>query len=299
MNKKVYRTALIVILLAALTVLASIYFSHHTVAVMDPKGPIALQERNLFLLALGIMLIVVIPVFILTFYTVYKYRDGHRGKYKPDFDHSRILEATWWLIPGVIITILSVITWNATYNLNPYKPIDTKISSLNIEVVALNWKWLFIYPDQHVASVNSLVIPVNQPVTFYLTSEAPMNTFWIPQLSGQIMCMPGMSTQINMMATSIGSYYGSSGNISGTGFADMHFYARAVSTATFKNWVKTAGKGSLTLSHNQYNQLAKDSYNNPITYYKNPSSGIYLWVIEKYMPKGFNINAVTSMVTGM
>lgn len=294
LNKK-YKLSLIVFLLAIVIVLAGLYFHDHTVAVLEPQGLIAQKERNLFLLALGLMLIVVIPVFILTFYTVHKYQEGHKGKYKPDFDHSRILELTWWLIPGVLITVLSIITWHASYSLNPYKPIASKLPALNIEVVALDWKWLFIYPDQHVASVNSLVLPIKQPITFYLTSDAPMNTFWIPQLSGQIMCMPGMSTQINMIVNKVGNYYGSSGNISGTGFAGMHFYARAVNKTAFRQWLNQASHSSLTLDYKQYNLLAKSSFNNPITYYKSPDNNLYNWIIEKYLAPGTNLNLNSAM----
>lgn len=294
MNKKYLIISLILIFVAVLVTLATFYFHHHPVAVLDPKGPIALKERNLFLTALGLMLIVVIPVFILTFITVYKYRDGHHGKYKPDFDHSIILESTWWLIPSILITILAIITWQATQQLNPYKPIASKVPALDIEVVALDWKWLFIYPNQNIASVNYLVIPVNRPVTFYITADnAPMNSFWIPQLSGQIFAMAGMTTQLNLMATSEGNFYGSSANISGTGFASMHFDTHATSKADFNSWVNQARQSQQTLSKSVYNRLIQPTVGYPITYYKNPVPHLFALIIDKYMPEGMSVNSMT------
>ncbi len=292
MNKK-YRIGLILVVLAVFVALATYYFEHHTVAVLSPRGPIALKEKNLLLTAVSLMLIVVIPVFILTFYTVYKYRDGHKGKYKPDFDHSVILESIWWLIPTILISVLAVITWRATHELDPFKTIASKQSTLSIEVVALDWKWLFIYPSQNIASLNYLVLPINHPITFYVTADAPMNSFWIPQLSGQIYAMAGMSTKLNLMATSVGSYYGSSANISGTGFADMHFNTQAVSLKDFNSWVNTVSSSKTTLTLATYNKLAKPSYNNPITYYKNPAPNLYTSIINKFMSPGGQAKAMT------
>ncbi len=262
------------------------YFSRYPVAVLDPKGPIALKERNLLLLAVGLMLIVVIPVFVLTFLIVYKYRDGHHGKYKPDFDHSNLLEGIWWLIPTVLIVVLSVVTWNATHQLDPYKPISSNQPALNVEVVALNWKWLFIYPQQHVASVNTLVIPVNRPVTFDITADAPMNSLWIPQLSGQIYAMPGMNTQLNIMATSVGNYYGSSANISGVGFAGMNFLTHAVMATNFNNWVSSAKSSNNDLNLIAYNKLSAPSSYYPVTLYSDPQTNLYTTIINKYMAPG-------------
>ncbi|MEI9913845.1 MAG: ubiquinol oxidase subunit II [Candidatus Saccharibacteria bacterium] len=294
MNKK-YSISLIIVIAATVASLATIYFRHHTVAVLQPRGPIALQERNLMLTAFGLMLIVVIPVFVITFFIVYKYREGHHGKYKPDFDHSNLLESIWWLIPTILIVVLSVITWHGTYKLNPYNKIASKQPNLNIEVVALDWKWLFIYPNQNVASVNSLVIPVNTPVTFYITADAPMNSFWIPQLGGQIYAMPGMDTQLNLMATSPGNYYGSSANISGTGFAGMHFDTHAVDTTSFNSWVSSANKAKVSLTSDEYNKLDQPSINNAVSYYSKPDPNLYTSIINKYMAPGAQANMMMEM----
>jgi cytochrome o ubiquinol oxidase subunit 2 len=240
----------------------------------------------------GLMLIIVIPVFIMTFFIVYRYREGGKGKYRPDFYHSRVLESVWWLIPTVLICVLSVITWRATHQLNPYKTIASNQPGLDIEVVALDWKWLFIYPNQNVASVNYLVLPVNHPVTFYITADAPMNSFWIPQLGGQIYAMAGMSTQLNLMATSPGNYYGSSANISGNGFAGMHFDTHAVSDNSFNAWVRQAASSKTTLSQQQYNVLDQPSINNPVSYYSNPGPSLYDSIIMKYMAPGAQMNSM-------
>jgi len=293
-NKK-YKIGLILIILIAIFFAAVFYFNHHTVAVLEPRGPIAQKEKNLLLLTTGIMLIVVIPVFVLTFFTVYKYREGHRHKYRPDFDHSRLLESVWWLIPTLIIIVLGTITWQSTHQLDPYRPIASKYPALNIEVVALDWKWLFVYPGQHIASVNYLVLPVNRPVTFYITADAPMNSFWIPQLSGQIYAMAGMSTELNLMATSVGNYYGSSANISGNGFADMHFDTHAVSIPDFKSWVNQAGQSATTLTWNQYKKLDQPSINNPVSYYTNPDPHLYTSIINQYMAPGAQGGALMEM----
>ncbi|HEY4964626.1 MAG TPA: ubiquinol oxidase subunit II [Candidatus Saccharimonadales bacterium] len=290
MNKK---TKIISVLAAVLAVilLASYYFSHHVIAVLTPMGPIAQKERNLMLVAGGLMLIVVIPVFVITFYIVYKYRDGHKGKYRPDFDHSAILETTWWLIPSALILILSVITWRASYQLDPYKPIASSTKPISIEVVALTWKWLFIYPQQNIASVNLMQIPVNTPVNLYLTADAPMNSFWVPQLSGQIYAMPGMSTQLHLMATSQGSYYGSSANISGNGFAGMHFMTNASSTAQFNNWVANAKSAEKPLNYQTYALLSQPSENNRVSFYNSTQPNIYSSIINKYMAPGMQMSS--------
>jgi cytochrome o ubiquinol oxidase subunit 2 len=275
MNKK-YKLAIVCVAVIAIFVLAFNYFHHHTVAVLEPRGPIALKERNLLLVAVGLMLIVVIPVFVITFLIVWKYREGHKGKYRPDFDHSRVLETIWWLIPSALILVLSVIIWNSTHSLDPYRKIASSKPPLTIEVVALDWKWLFIYPKQHVASVNMVHLPVNTPVTFYITADAPMNSFWIPQLSGQIYAMPGMTTQLNLMASS-------TGDISGSGFAGMHFVARSTNQTAFNSWVNTASSSKDQLNQYAYNQLDKPSINNPVSNYSNASTNIFASTVNKYL----------------
>jgi cytochrome o ubiquinol oxidase subunit 2 len=166
------------------------YATNHNFAVLDPKGLLAFQERRLLFITLMLSLLVVIPVFSLTIYIAWKYREGNtKSKYAPHWDHDARLEFAWWAVPIVIITILATITWQYTHRLDPSKPISTTNQAVNIQVVALQWRWLFIYPDEKVASINYMPIPVNRPINLQITSDAPMNSIWIPQLSGQIYAM--------------------------------------------------------------------------------------------------------------
>ena len=191
----------------------------HTIDVLVPKGTIAKKELDLLVTATLLMLIVVIPVFVLTFTIAWKYRASNtKAKYTPDWDHNRAIETVWWAIPFVLILILSVITWQSSHELDPFKPLASSKQPITIQVVALQWKWLFIYPEQHIATVNYVQFPVDTPVNFVITSDAPMNSFWIPQLGGQIYAMAGMSTQLHLMATDPGSYNGSSVTPQRTGF---------------------------------------------------------------------------------
>ncbi len=262
-----------------------IYLSHVSIPVLQPKGPVADKEFRLFLLILGLLCAVAIPVFILLAYTVWRYREDNpkRGSYVPEWEHSRWLEGTWWAIPAILIAIVSVITWNATYALNPYKPLDPHRSALTIQVVSMDWKWLFIYPKQHIASVNLVEFPLHEQVHFYLTSDAPMNSFWVPQLSGQIYTMAGMQTQLYMAADVVGNFVGRSANISGVGFASMQFTAKSVSNQEFNSWVNKVRTQSPKLSILAYRQLERPSSYVPPHYYSYPAKNLFGLIIDKYM----------------
>jgi cytochrome o ubiquinol oxidase subunit 2 len=284
MSRK-YKIAAGFIALVAVIVLATIYFQHHPVAVLDPKGPIGQKERNLMYVALGLSLIVVIPVFTMTFLIAWKYRAGNKhADYRPEWDHNLGYEAAWWGIPTAIILVLSVVAWNSSHSLDPYKPLAVKgRSPLTIQVVALNWKWLFIYPQQGVATINLAEFPVNTPLNFEITADAPMNSFWIPQLGGQIYAMPGMATELHLMAGQTGDYRGSSANISGAGFADMDFTARATSQSDYNKWLNAAKNSKQGLDSGGYQKLVQNSQNNPVSYYKLVDSNIFSEVVDKYM----------------
>jgi len=273
----------------ALAMLASALYLHsHTVAVLQPAGTIASQERSLIYTAVLLGMIVIIPVYILTVFIFWKYRENKKveKKYSPDWDHSRWLEGIWWTIPLIIITILSVITWRSSYALDPFKALSSTAKPLTVQVVALDWKWLFIYPDEHVASVNQVQIPLNRPVTFDITSDTVMNSFWIPQLGSQIYAMPGMSTQLHLMASKAGSYKGSSANISGNGFSGMAFSAKAETEADFDAWTSTTAKTAPKLTLDSYGRLAKPSRNNPVSYYSLSTDNLYDYIVMKYMEPG-------------
>lgn len=268
--------------------------------VLDPKGTIAVDERLLLFTAVGLMLLVVIPVILLNFIFAWKYRASNtKAKYSPDFAHSTILEIVWWTIPIIIIAILATITWITSHRYDPYRPLDnTKVKPLVIQVVALNWKWLFIYPEQNIATVNFVQMPENVPVRFFITADAPMNSFQIPQLAGQIYAMPGMQTELNVMGTEDGDYPGFSANYSGVGFSGMTFTARVSSQKDFDEWVKKSQHTKQKLSKDVYEQLAQPSENNPVAYYAPVSPDLFNYVIMKYMMP-MSSNTPTTNITKM
>jgi cytochrome o ubiquinol oxidase subunit 2 len=283
MNKK-YKFATVAVLILGGLSLVVWYLHRTTIAVLDPKGPIGQKEYHLILITLLMSLIVVIPVFTLLFLFTWRYREGNtKAKYSPDLDGSRVAETIWWLVPSALILVLGVIIWNSSHQLDPFKPLSSNVKPITIQVVALDWKWLFIYPQQDIATVNYVQFPAATPVNFEITADAPMNSFWIPQLGGQIYAMPGMSTQLHLLANQPGRFRGSSANISGHGFAGMHFVARSSTTADFNRWVKTVKQTSNGLSPVTYNQLARASTDNPVTYYYNGPARLYNNVIMKYM----------------
>jgi len=267
--------------------LAVMLFWGTNVAVFNPQGPIAREQLDLIIVTSLLSLIVVLPVFALTFYIVWKYRatntSGKKAPYRPDWDRHRGIEAVWWLVPFVLIGILSVVIWKSSHDLDPYKPLASDKKPVTVQVIALDWKWLFIYPEQNIASVNHVQFPVDTPVNFRLTADAPMNSFWIPQLGGQVYAMAGMQTKLHLMADKIGSYQGSSANISGEGFAGMTFTAKASSQKDFDAWVRSVKKAEDRLDAQSYEALAKPGKNHPVTYYASSEKGLYDTVIMKYM----------------
>jgi cytochrome o ubiquinol oxidase subunit 2 len=280
-----------VVLIGLVVLVAVIAFVRYLmttkIAVLDPKGTIALQEKNLIVFALLLSLIVVIPVFALLFVFAWRYREGNdKAKYSPNLDHNVVAETIWWLVPTALISVLAVVAWNSSHSLDPYKPLVSSVAPVTIQVVALDWKWLFIYPQDHVATVNYVRIPDKTPVNFVITADAPMNSFWIPQLGGQIYAMPGMSTQLHLAADAPGSYNGSSANISGVGFSGMTFVAQSSSMSDYKTWLADAQRSPQRLTAYEYNQLAKPSQNNTVATYSDVVTGLYEGVLDKYVPAG-------------
>jgi cytochrome o ubiquinol oxidase subunit II len=283
-NKRIKAVGLVLVLL----LVVSIWWLHgQNIAVLSPQGTVAQKEKSLMVTATLLGMLVIIPVYILTVVIALKYREkshNHKSKrYEPTWDHSRWLEGAWWAVPFIIIGILSVITWRSSYDLDPFKPLASQTKPLQVQVVALDWKWLFIYPEQGVASVNEVQFPVDKPVRFQITSDTVMNSFWIPSLSGQIYAMPGMSTELNIIAHKAGEYRGSSANISGSGFAGMSFMAKADSQDAFDSWVKTASQGKQVLTLQHYTELAQPSKNNPVMSYSHADKGLYDYIVMKYM----------------
>jgi cytochrome o ubiquinol oxidase subunit 2 len=252
--------------------------------ILNPKGIIALQERNLIFTAIGLMLIVVIPVFIMTFWFAFKYRESNKNAtYDPNFTHSTKLEIIWWGVPIIIIVILATITWKTTHELDPYKPLDSNVAPEQVQVIALDWKWLFIYPERGIATVNFLEIPVNTPINFKITADAPMNSIWIPQLSGQIYAMTGMQTKLHILANEEGIYDGHGASFTGDGFSGMNFKVKVVNRATYNAWINEVKQSPNTLTATVYSKLAQQSENNPVTYYGSVRKSLFDDVMMSYM----------------
>jgi cytochrome o ubiquinol oxidase subunit II len=305
MNKK-FKIGGIAAVIITFLLFAAGYLHNTNIPVLEPRGPIAVQERNLIVITLLLALIVVVPVFSLLFFISWRYREGSKkkAKYSPDLAGNRVAETIWWLIPSAIILVISIIIWNSTHTLDPYKPLIGRNPAITIQVVALDWKWLFIYPQQNIATVNYIQVPAQTPINFDITSDSVMNSFWIPQLGSQIYAMPGMNTELHLLASQEGSYYGSSANISGDGFAGMNFIAHASSMSDFEHWVADVKHSPGSLNSSSYDRLAKPSSNNPVSYFASGSASLYYSIINKYLaPSGLatsgNGASYTSGMSGM
>src|SRR5499426_400433 len=228
--------------------------------VLDPKGPIASAERQILFNSLAIMLAIVIPTILATLATAFWFRSSNsRARYLPDFDYSGRLEMLVWSIPIMTVLLVGGVAWVGSYDLDPPKAIPSAVKPVRVQVVSLDWKWLFIYPDQGIAAVNQLTIPVGAPISFELTSSGVMNSFFVPQLGGQIYTMSGMVTRLHLRADHAGTYRGMSANYSGAGFSDMYFNVNAVPAEKFAQWVAETRTSGPVLDAQSYAELAKPS----------------------------------------
>lgn len=260
------------------------YFSQVSVDVLQPQGEVAAKQRDLIVFTLGLSLIVVVPVFTLLFYFAWKYREGNRAaRYMPEWDGNKWLEIIWWGIPCIIIGILSVVTWQTSHSLDPYKPLVSDVKPVKVQVVATQWKWLFIYPELGIATTNDLRFPEKTPLNLEITADAPMNSFWIPSLGGQVYAMSGMTTKLHLSANTIGEYKGSSANISGEGYADMAFTARSLSDADFNEWVARVKTTGGALDMGRYEVLAQPSIVKEPGYFALKEDDLYTAIVMKYM----------------
>jgi cytochrome o ubiquinol oxidase subunit 2 len=257
--------------------------------VFNPKGQVAMDERNLIILATGLMLIVVIPVIVMMFLFAYRYRATNKtAPYKPRWASSHKIEAVVWGVPLIIVIILGVVTWITTHALDPYRPLDSEVPPVNVQVVATDWKWLFIYPDLGIATVNELALPVHTPVSFTITSDAAMTSFFIPALGGQIYAMAGMQTRLHLIANETGEFRGIAANYNGPGFSDMHFSTLSTTAAEFDAWVAKVRSAPQALDRQRYDELAKPTIAHRITYYSRVDQGLFMSIVDKYegMNKG-------------
>lgn len=282
--KKSLKILLLALFFLAFAALISLYIGTHNVPVLEPKGPIGMAQRNLFYVSSLLMFIVIIPVFVLAFLFAWRYREGNKNaKYTPEWGHSHTAEILWWSIPFVIIAVLGVLSWRTSHDLDPFKPIEDGKKPLTIQVVALDWKWLFIYPEQGIATINMIEFPKETPIQFEITADAPMNSFWIPQLGGQIYAMPAMRTKLSLVANEVGAYRGVSSNISGKGFAGMAFTAKAVEPEEFDRWVESVRNSSPSLDLDEYRRLVQPSEYVPASFYVLSKEDLFDWIIMQYM----------------
>lgn len=266
--------------------------------ILSPKGDIGAQEKTLLFTATGLMLIVVIPVIIMILTFAWKYRASNtKADYQPKWAHSTAIEVVVWTVPCIIVAILAVITWRSTHALDPYKPLVSEHKPVTIEVVSLDWKWLFIYPEYDIATVNEIAFPVDVPVNFRITSASVMNSFFIPQLGSQIYSMAGMETKLHLNAREPGTYAGISANYSGAGFSGMRFKAIATSQEGFDNWVKEAKASGTSLTPAVYQELTKRSERNPVVKYASVPPSMFDYILGSTMSKMAGVDDATCTPT--
>jgi cytochrome o ubiquinol oxidase subunit 2 len=244
--------------------------------IMDPVGPVAAAEKTILINSTAIMLAIIIPTMIATVAVAFWFRRSNtKAEYRPDWEYSGAIELVVWAIPILTITLLGGIAWIGSHQLEPSKPLTSPNKPINVQVVSLDWKWLFIYPDQHIATVNQLVVPAGTPVNFKLTSATVWNTFFVPQMGSMIYTMPRMATRLNLQADRVGVFPGRSAHFSGDGFPGMEFNVHSVPPQQFAAWAASARNGGQVLDGRSYAQLAKpSSYVKPMTY-SNVAPGLF------------------------
>jgi cytochrome o ubiquinol oxidase subunit II len=255
--------------------------------VLDPQGPIGRADAKILFDALGVMLLIVVPTIAATLVFAWWFRASNtRARYQPGFVYSGRLELVVWAIPILTIVFVGGMIWTGSYDLDPYKPVSAQKKPLHVQVVSLDWKWLFIYPDHGIANVNELIVPVGVPVRFSLTSAAVMNMFFVPQLGTMMATMYGMVTQLNLEASRAGDFYGESAQFSGDGFSGMNFTLRAVPEDAFAQWVARAQEAGPWLDHAGYIELLHESQNvRPFTY-QSVEPGLFEDIVAGRLPPG-------------
>jgi cytochrome o ubiquinol oxidase subunit 2 len=259
--------------------------------VMKPHGDIARQQAQLIVTSTLLMLLIIVPVIALTLFFAYRYRQSNAAApYTPDWDHSTRLELVIWGAPLLIIIVLGAITWISTHKLDPYRPLDridaqrpvaAGTKPLVVQVVALDWKWLFLYPEQGIATVNELAAPVDRPIQFRITSSNVMNSFYVPALAGMVYAMPGMETQLHAVINKAGTYEGLSANYSGAGFSDMRFKFLGLPDADFQRWVESNKSQGQPLSRSAFLQLEQPSTKEPVRRYAQVDEGLYDAILNR------------------
>ena len=282
-----------------MTVMACTSLSACTEGVLLPKGPVGSQEKQLLLEALIPMLMVITPIILLTLWFAWWFRASNaKAKYRPQWEYSGAIEFSIWMIPMLVILFLGSLAWVGAHQLDPYRPLASKQKPLVVQVVAMDWRWLFIYPEQGVASINELAIPVDTPVSFKLTSATVMNSFFIPSLGGQVYAMPGMETQLQLQASEAGNYRGLSAQFSGEGFSDMHFQVLATDEAGFDAWVARTKSAATQLDATAYDRLVADHKIDEVTYYFPVSGDLFDHAIDHVTKRPGSTLATSASIAG-
>jgi cytochrome o ubiquinol oxidase subunit 2 len=264
--------------------------------LLHPAGDVAVQQRDLLTMSAALMLLIIVPVMALTVLFAWRYRAGNTtARYEPDWSHSTQLELVIWAAPLAIVMCLGAMTWMGTHILDPYRQlgrlaaghsVQAETRPLRVQVVALDWKWLFIYPDLGIATVNELAAPVDTPINFQITSSTVMNSFYVPALAGQIYAMPGMETKLHAVINKPGEYEGISANYSGAGFSGMHFRFHGLTDADFDTWVAKVRSDQTALSPEVYLSLEHPSEDVPVIHYGTVSPTLYHAVLNMCVDRG-------------
>ena len=281
MNKKIFSHLLKG---GGFLLLATVLSGCKDMIILNSKGPIGQSATQLIYISIALMLIVVVPVFVMVIWFSVRYREGNKkATYKPDWAHSNAIEWVIWMIHVAIIAVLAYLTWKSTHELDPYKPIASATEPLEVDVISTDWNWVFVYPEDSVATVNELVIETGRPVKFRLTSATVMTSFFIPQLGSQMYAMAGMQTQLNLRADHSGEYFGRNLEFSGDGYDNMHFKVKAISTGEFHKWVQEAKQSKLTLSMDKFNEICVPNMGYPVTVYTTNVPDLLDKVMAPYM----------------
>ncbi|MCA9333190.1 COX aromatic rich motif-containing protein [Candidatus Saccharibacteria bacterium] len=283
-----YLKWILVLLLVNFILLLKYLLENKNIALLNPKGFVSNEQYRLILYSVGILLAIAIPALIVLYSVAWKYRESStKANYSPDIKHGKFFVLKLWIIPSVFIFVLAFIMIPATHKLDPRKTVESDKAPMTIQVISLRWKWLFIYPEQGIATVNYVQIPIDTPIEFQLTAdEAPMSSFWIPNLGGQLYAMTSHINRLNLMAEIPGDYPGSTPEITGAGFAGMRFTVRASSDQEFESWVDEVKRMPDSLAMSEYEELIKPSENNKMAFYSAYEDKLYETVIAKYISLG-------------
>lgn len=265
-----------------LLLVAALFLGGCDYALFAPEGYVGQQIRNYIFINVGLMLLVVIPTLILIVWVALKYRKEKNAEYEPEWEHSNKIEMWAWGVPIAIIAILATITYFTSHSLDPRKPLESEKETMTIQVVAMDWKWLFIYPEQGIATINEIAVPVDTPVEFLITSNSTINSFFIPRLGGQLYAMAGMENRLHLMANQEGVYEGISSNYSGFGFSGMRFKTHSMTDAKFNDWVAKVKASPKALDKPTLAKLEERSRDNPVEYYGKINPLQFKEIIEKF-----------------